>query len=215
VSEDLALADMGRAIMAARAIVAGIHGEQWAVPTPCTGVDVRALVNHLVIGNLHFAALVNRTPLPDRDADHLGDDPLEAFGRAAAALREAYAQPGVLDATYAAPFGTAPGVALVRARIVEHLGHGWDLARATGQPADFPDDVVERAIAQTRRQLADRPEGPGSPFAAEVPVPADAPAIDRFAGFLGRPVLMACNQSGGVDTMKASHSRRAESGLRL
>ena len=187
-SEDLALADMDRAITAARALIAGIHDEQWTAPTPCTGVDVRALVNHLVIGNLHFASLVNQTPPPDRDADHLGGDPLAAFGRAAAALREAYERPGVLTAMYAAPFGTAPGVALVRARIVEHLGHGWDLARATGQPADFPDDVVERAIAHARRQLADRPEGPGSPFAAEVPVPADAPAIDRFAGFLGRPV---------------------------
>jgi uncharacterized protein (TIGR03086 family) len=195
--EDLALADMDRAITAARAIVAGIRDEQWAAPTPCPGVDVRALVNHLVIGNLHFAALVNRTPLPDRDADHLGDDPLAAFGRAAAALLDAYARPGVLTATYAAPFGTAPGVALVRARIVEHLGHGWDLARATGQPAGCPDEVVERAIAEARRQLADRPVGPGSPFAAEVPVPADAPAIDRFAGLLGRPVLMACDRRGG------------------
>jgi uncharacterized protein (TIGR03086 family) len=186
VSEDLALADMDRAIAAAQAIIAGIRDEQWAAPTPCAGVDVRALVNHLVIGNLHFAALVNRTPLPDRDADYLSGDPLGAFGRAAAELREAYAEPGVLSATYAAPFGTGPGVALVRARIVEHLGHGWDLARATGQPADFPDDVVERAILAASQQLADR--RPGSAFAAEVPVPADAPAIDRFAGLLGRPV---------------------------
>jgi uncharacterized protein (TIGR03086 family) len=186
VSEELALADMDRAITAAQGIVAGIRDEQWAAPTPCTGVDVRTLVNHLVIGNLHFAALVNRTPVPDRDADHLGDDPLGAFGRAAAELREAYAKPGVLTQTYEAPFGTAPGVALVRARIVEHLGHGWDLARATGQPADFPDDVVERALAAAR--LLPRPEGPGAPFGAEVPVPADAPAIDRFAGFLGRAV---------------------------
>jgi uncharacterized protein (TIGR03086 family) len=188
VSEDLAFADMDRAITAAQAIVAGIRDEQWAAPTPCTGVDVRELVNHLVTGNLHFAALVNQTPLPDRDADHLGGDPLAAFGRAAGELREAFARPAVLTTMYAAPFGTAPGVALVRARIVEHLGHGWDLARATGQPADFPDDVVERAITAAKRQLATRPEGPDSPFAAEVPVPADASVIDRFAGFLGRPV---------------------------
>jgi uncharacterized protein (TIGR03086 family) len=186
VREDLAVADMDRAITAAQAIIAGIRDEQWAAPTPCTGVDVRELVNHLVTGNLHFAALVNQTPLPDRDADHLGGDPLAAFGRAAGELREAFGRPAVLSTMYAAPFGTAPGVALVTARIVEHLGHGWDLARATGQPADFPDDVVERAITAARRQLATRPEG--GPFAAEVPVPATAPAIDRFAGFLGRPV---------------------------
>jgi uncharacterized protein (TIGR03086 family) len=71
-------------------------------------------------------------------------------------------------------------------RIVELLGHGWDLARATGQPAGYPDGLVERTLAQARHGLADRPDGPGAPFAAEVPVPAGAPAIDRLAGFLGR-----------------------------
>jgi uncharacterized protein (TIGR03086 family) len=68
------------------------------------------------------------------------------------------------------------------------LTHGWDLARATGQPGDFPDDVAERALARSRRRLTARPEGPGAPFAAEVPVPPDASAVDRLAGFLGRAV---------------------------
>jgi len=71
---------------------------------------------------------------------------------------------------------------------VENLVHGWDLARATGQPGWIPDDVAGRALAWSREQLTSRPEGPGAPFAAEVPVPPDAPAVDRLAGFLGRPV---------------------------
>ncbi len=75
---------------------------------------------------------------------------------------------------------------LVQVRIVELLGHGWDLARATGQPAEYPGGLVERALAQARKGLAGPPDRPGAPFAAEVPVPAGAPAIDRLAGFLGR-----------------------------
>jgi len=71
---------------------------------------------------------------------------------------------------------------------VEVLVHGWDLARATGQPTAFPDDVAERALARSRRRLTARPQGTGAPFAAEVQVPHDAPAVDRLAGFLGRPV---------------------------
>lgn len=188
VSDDVALADMDSAIAGAQVIIAGIRDEQWTAPTPCTGVDVRALVNHLVTGNLHFAALVNQTPRPDGDADHLGADPVAAFGRAAADLRAALGRPGALPGTYTVPAGTVPGAALVQIRIVEHLGHGWDLARATGQRAGFPEDVVERAITAARQQLATRPQGQGSPFAEEVPVPADAPAIDRLAGFLGRTV---------------------------
>jgi uncharacterized protein (TIGR03086 family) len=182
------LADLDRALAAAERVVAGIQPGQWPAPTPCTELDVRGVLNHLVSGNLLFAALVRGEPLPDRSADQLGDDPLGAFQRAARELREAFAGPGVLESVYTAPFGTGPGAVLLHVRIVELLAHGWDLGRATGQPADFPDDVAERTLGATQRQLTSRPEGPGAPFAAEVAVPEDAAAIDRLAGFLGRPV---------------------------
>ncbi|HCU92876.1 MAG TPA: TIGR03086 family protein [Actinobacteria bacterium] len=187
-SEAGALADLDRAIAATEAVVAGIGAGQWSAPTPCTELDVRGVLDHLVSGNLLFAAIIRGEPLPDRSADHLGADPLAAFQRAGRDLREAFARPGVLELVYTAPFGTGPGAVLLGARIVEILVHGWDLARATGQPADFPDDVAARALAATRKQLTSRPEGPGAPFAAEVQVPEDARAVDRLAGFLGRPV---------------------------
>jgi uncharacterized protein (TIGR03086 family) len=182
-----ALTDLDRALAATEAVVAGIRADQWPAPTPCTELDVRAVLNHLVSGNLLFAALVRGEPRPDRGADHLGGDPLAAFRQAAGRLREAFAGPGVLESIYTAPFGTGPGAALVHVRTVETLVHGWDLARATGQPAAFPEDVAERALAAAKQQLTARPEGPGAPFGAVVPVAEDAPAIDRLAGFLGRP----------------------------
>ena len=182
------LADLGRALAATEAVVAGIRADQWPTPTPCTELDVHGVLNHLVRGNLLFAAIVGGEPRPVLGADHLGDDPLAAYQRAAAQLREAFAAPGVLESVYEAPFGTGPGAVLVHVRIVEVLVHGWDLARATGQPAEFPDDVAGRALARSRQRLTTRPQGPGAPFAAEVPVPQEAPAVDRLAGFLGRPV---------------------------
>lgn len=181
------LTDLSRALAATGQVVAGIGASQWQADTPCPGLDVRALLNHLVTGNLVFAARVGGGPAPDPDADQLGDDPLAVFRSAGDALQQAFAAPGVLTAAYAAPWGgTAPGVALVHVRVTEVLVHGWDLARATGQAADFPADVAERTLAGVRQQLTSRPEGPDAPFAPEVPVPADAPAIDRLAGFLGR-----------------------------
>ena len=182
------VADLGRALTATEAVVAGIGPDQWAAPTPCSELDASGVLNHLVRGNLLFVAIVRDQPRPVPGTDHLGDDPLAAYQRAAAQLREAFAAPGVLEAVYEAPFGTAPGTALVHVRIAEVLTHGWDLARATGQRGDFPDDVAERTLARSRRRLTARPEGPGAPFAAEVSVPPDAPAVDRLAGFLGRAV---------------------------
>ncbi|HEY9242751.1 MAG TPA: TIGR03086 family metal-binding protein [Streptosporangiaceae bacterium] len=180
------LADFDQALAATDRIVSGIKPGQWSVPTPCRGLDVRAVLGHLVTGHLVFIARVQGLPVPDRAADHLGDDPAAAFRRSGQALRQAFGQPGVLRETYQGPLGAAPGVFLVQVRIVELLGHGWDLAKATGQPADYPPDLVERALAQARKGLADRPDGPGAPFAPEVPVPASAPVMDRLAGFLGR-----------------------------
>ena len=178
--------DLRAAIAGAEAIVAGIPSGQWGAPTPCAGVDVRALVNHLVTGNLHFASLISGIPAPDGDEDHLGADPAEAFRAAAASLTTALGVPGVLDRTYRLPVGQVPGPALIEIRLIEHLGHGWDLAKATGQPALFSDDVAERGLAIARRQLTNRPAGAHVAFGAEVQVPEHAPAIDRLAGFLGR-----------------------------
>lgn len=187
-SDAAVLADLDRALTATEAVVAGIRPDQWADPTPCTELDVRDVVNHIVSGNLLFAAVVRGGPPPDRGADHLGDDPVGAFQRAGRELRDAFARPGALERVYQAPFGSGPGTALVHVRVVELLAHGWDLARATGQTAGFPDDVAERTLARSRQMLATRPEGPEAPFGPEVAVPGDAAAIDRLAGFLGRPV---------------------------
>jgi uncharacterized protein (TIGR03086 family) len=182
------LTDLDRALAATEAVVAGISAGQWAAPTPCTELDARGVLNHLVRGNLLFVAIIRDEPRPVPGSDHLGTDPLAAFQQASMQLREAFRGPGVLEAVYEAPFGTAPGAALAHVRIVENLVHGWDLARGTGQRTEFPDDVAGRALGRSRNNLTSRPEGPGAPFAAEVQVPPDAPAVDRLAGFLGRPV---------------------------
>src|SRR6202034_2902524 len=138
------------------------------LPTPCDGVDVRGLVNHLVSGNLAFVTLVTGTEPPVRDADHLGDDPFFAFRASADLLAAALRTPGVGARNYTLPFGRVPGSALAGIRITECLGHGWDLARATGQAPDFPDNVAARGLAEARNQLRDRSPGP---LAAEQPVP--------------------------------------------
>ncbi|MBO0806593.1 MAG: TIGR03086 family protein [Nocardiopsaceae bacterium] len=182
------LEDLERALAGAETIVAGITPGQWTAATPCDGLDVRGVVSHLVTGNLRFAALARGNPAPAGD-DLLGDDPAGAFSRAAAELAAALGAPGALDEVYKAPWGRAtPGSVLAQVRITEQLGHGWDLARATGQPVPFPADLAERTLATARMTLSSRPEGPGAPFGPAVPVPDSAPAIDRLAGFLGRAV---------------------------
>lgn len=194
-SETGPLADLDQALLAATVIVAGIRPGQWTAPTPCD-VDARTLTGHVVAGSLLFAALLRDGIMPAAGTlgdDVLGDDPVAAFRRAGAGLTGAFAAPGVLAHPYpappgvAAPSGMVSGADLLHVRLVEILVHGWDIARATGQPTEFPDDLARRVLAAAQR-IPKPPPGPGSPFAPEAAVPAGAPAIDALAGFLGREV---------------------------
>lgn len=168
-------------------LVAAIDGEQWAGPTPCTDWTVRQLVNHLVGGNLMFAAIVDGLPVDRSPADHLGDDPVASYHAAARAVVAAFSRPGALEQVVTVPFGTVPGMVALHLRITEVLVHGWDLARATGGTTKFPDDVVAGELEFTRAALADLPPD-RSPFAAPQPVVDDAPLIDQLAACLGRSV---------------------------
>src|SRR5260370_8001843 len=53
---------LARALDATGDLVAGVRDDQWDAPTPCTGWNVRDLVNHVVGGNLAFASLLRGRP---------------------------------------------------------------------------------------------------------------------------------------------------------
>lgn len=192
---------LAEALVADRELVAGVGADQWTAATPCSEWTVRDLVNHIVGGNRLFAeilhgdteALARRQGLLGRD--HLGDDPVSAYRSSADELLEAFRQPGVLQQMFTVPVGTVPGVAALQLRLVESFVHGWDLARATGQPVNFPADLVEQALAFTRSKLADLPPG-STAFAPPQPVADDAPAIDQLAAALGRPVAPGRSSAG-------------------
>ncbi len=181
------LAALDRAIAGTDRLIAGIRADQWSAPTPCTEWDVRALVTHVTSGMLNFAALVRGDLRPDGTADDQADDPVAAYRSATATMRAAFGAPGALDRIYPSPIGPAPGSVLVHLRITELLVHGWDLARATGQPPALPADLAEGELAVWRAQFSDGVPA-GLPFAPAQPVAAPAPAIDHLAAFLGRQV---------------------------
>lgn len=179
--------DLARAYEAVGDLIAEIRPEHWEAPTPCTEWNVRDLVNHLVGMDLVFTALIEGGPMPERGTDLLGDDPVGAYRASSASLRAVFSRPGVLQRSYAGPLGSATGAERLQIRLYDLLAHGWDLARATGIPARLPEDLAEQALAFVRVQLSPQPRT--GRFAEPQPVEETAPAIDRLAAFLGRPVL--------------------------
>lgn len=176
---DLAIATTDR-------VISGITDAQLSSPTPCVEWDVRDLIGHIVGGNDRFASALGSDVAPGAPVvTGTARDVLDAYRRSADELTEAFHLPGVLNELITVPFGTVPGSVALHLRIIDLLVHGWDLARATGQVADCPDELAHQELDFATAMLADMPPE-RRPFGPAQPVTDDAPAIDRLAACLGR-----------------------------
>lgn len=181
----LVQSDAAAVLDAVRAVVERVAAAALASPTGCTGWDVRALLNHMVFENLAHAALATGGPMPEPDAgtDYLGDDHVAAFRVSAQRARAALTDPALLHRTFGPQ--EAPGSFVAQMLVNEQLTHGWDLARATGQPTDLAPAAAERALPAARAFYGDVPRTDAT-YRYEQPVPPGATAADRLAAYLGR-----------------------------
>jgi uncharacterized protein (TIGR03086 family) len=181
------VAELGRAFDAVGDLIARVRPDQWSESTPCTDWTVRQLVDHLIGMNRVFTALlVDAPPPPKPAAAHAVDDPVAAYRESAAALQRAFARPGALARQYVGPLGSASGAERLQIRLYDLLVHGWDLAQATGQRANLPDDLAEQSLEFVRTQLTEQSRV--GRFSPATEVRADDSAIDRLVAFLGRRV---------------------------
>jgi len=173
-------------------IIKGTAPDQADLPTPCSEWDVRALLSH-VIGTLWltealFTGQAPRYPmapggLPDTDPG--GDDPVAAYAEASAAALAAVGAGDALSRAHVTPLGEMPGPLLAGFTTLDIAVHGWDLARATGQPADLDGRLAAHVLAFAGQTLA-TPEMRGPRIGPARPVADDAPVTQRLAAFLGR-----------------------------
>ena len=177
-----------QALEATGRIVRGIAADRWHASTPCPGWDARALVNHLVSGNLWAAELAAGGTIDGvgsrLDGDLLGDDPASAYAASASAAAAVLRRPGTLDAPYAVSYGPVPGSVYAGHRFLDVLVHGWDLAAATGQHYALDPELMQ-ACQQVIEPQLDAFRSAGA-LAPPVAVPADASAQTRFLAMLGR-----------------------------
>jgi uncharacterized protein (TIGR03086 family) len=107
-------------------------------------------VSHVVTGNRLFAAALrgDQPAQPSADADLV-----VAFGDSGSEVLTAFASPGALERVVQVPFGTVPGEVALHLRITEILVHGWDIAAATGQRAEFDEAVAGQELEFSRGAL--------------------------------------------------------------
>ena len=179
-----------RAIASTADIVKATPAGQMSAPTPCTKWDVRALLNH-VIGTLWLAEglFADHTPrhpmtpggLPPGDL--AGDDPAAAYAEASAAALAAAAG-DALTRGHVTPLGQMPGPALAGFTTLDILVHGWDLATATGQPADLDGRLAAHVLGFAEQAITPDTRAPRIGLA--LTVTPGAPVTNRLVAFLGR-----------------------------
>lgn len=167
-------------------LVDNVRPDQLDGPTPtCPDYDVRTLLNHVIGWMRTFAAGANDRVSHDDPGAFTTEDFAGDYKAAADDLVHGWRQGGT-DRNVR--FGTQemPAAPVLGMTLMEYVTHGCDIAIATGQDVPFSDEELEATLARARTNLPPEYRGEGKPFADEVPVPDDAPALDRLLGFMGR-----------------------------
>lgn len=167
-------------------LVAAVPDEALDRPTPCARYTVGDLLDHIGGFASAFIAAARKTPLDGAgsgDASRLAPDWRQAIpadlARLGAAWRDGEAWTGMTAAGGVDLPGEVAGVVALDELVL----HGWDLAKATGQPAGYDGPGLEAVHGMVSHFRANGIEGI---FGAVVEVPEDAPLLDRILGLAGR-----------------------------
>jgi uncharacterized protein (TIGR03086 family) len=179
---------LSRALANTAQIVDALEPDQLGCPTPCSEWTVRDVLNHVVVGHHFSAAVVNGTEPPYAQMDLpdlVGDDPRGPYRAGAQVLLDAFSAPGALERRCATPAGEMPGAAWINFAIFDTYVHGWDLARAAGIDAAFPDEVTEPILGFVRVAFV-MPDWPVHVMREPLDGYAGAAPMDQLVAYLGR-----------------------------
>jgi uncharacterized protein (TIGR03086 family) len=185
--------ELSRACQSTLEVLAKVKPEDLAAPTPCASWDVRALVSHFTGTARWWAAMATGADTP-ADADYAAGaiattaDMVAAYEESIAIANAAFAADGVMDRLIRLPFGEFPGAVVLSMAALDQFAHGWDLARAIGQPTDLDPALAGALLGHARLAITDAFRGPDgqAAFGPVAEAPAGTGPADQLAAFLGR-----------------------------
>ncbi|MFG2549037.1 TIGR03086 family metal-binding protein [Streptomyces sp. NPDC048581] len=182
--------DLGPQTRTIARLAAAVTDDQLADATPCPDYAVRNVLGHLI----HLAAAFRDAAHKDLGATtdtsptdavpDIGPGWREDLPKVLDELTDAWRAPAAWTGMTRAGGVELPGAIAGAVAIDELVIHGWDLARATAQPYT-PDPAALQACHDFLLAAADDPDR-GDIFGPVVPVPDDAPLLDRAVGLSGR-----------------------------
>ncbi|MCX4487652.1 TIGR03086 family metal-binding protein [Streptomyces anulatus] len=206
VSDAVTLPDLEQATRRIAALLGRVDDSRLDGPTPCPHYTVRELLGHLTGLAAAFRDAARKdlgastAVSPDSALPVLDDDWREVLPRRLEEVAAAWRSPDAWTGMTRAGGVELPGEVAGAVALNELVVHGWDLARSTGQPYA----AGEAELRSCEALLAPAEDGPGgspedgaddsledgsdgdSLFGPPVPVPGDAPLLDRVIALSGR-----------------------------
>ena len=162
-------------------VLAGVKPDQFGASTPCTEWNVQTLVDHVIAGT---GIVISTLMGADAPEPRSSDDPVEAFNAGCSRVIELASEPSAVDKVITTRFGEMPTGEFLSNFFMDILVHSWDLAKATGQEAELPEDLASACYAlYTPREEMLRKSGA---FGSDVPVADDASSWVKLLALMGR-----------------------------
>src|SRR5580704_5655412 len=175
-------------------LVARVRDDELSGPTPCPAYTLGDLIEHVGGLALAFRAAAEKdiaSPLvngaPAGDAARLPADWREQIPADLAALAQAWAKPDAWTGMTRIAQQDAPAEMVGVTVADELVVHGWDVARATGQPYSAEPELLGAARTFLGFFASpDAPAGPEVPFGPSRPVADGSAPLDQVVALAGR-----------------------------
>ncbi|MFF4043209.1 TIGR03086 family metal-binding protein [Streptomyces sp. NPDC001816] len=183
--------DLGPQTRILALLAESVTDDQLSGPTPCPDLAVRNLLGHLLGLSVAFRDAARKDLGPNTDTPpntvlpDLGPGWREELPKVLDELADAWRDPAAWTGMTRAGGVDLPGAVAGAVAADELVIHGWDLARATGNPY-APDPAALTSAHGFLLAAADEPNRGNGLFGPVVPVPAEAPLLDRAVGLSGR-----------------------------
>ena len=185
--------DLGPAARQTAKLLAAVGDEQLSAPTPCVEYSLGDLIDHVGGLSQAFTAAAAKdlgtetSQGPSADATRLGAAWRTRIPGQVFALAEAWRNPDAWEGMTRAGGIDLPGGVAGRVALNELVLHGWDVARASGQPFDCDPDALDASMEFVSAMSTPEEEaGREGLFGPPVEVPADASPLDHVIGLSGR-----------------------------
>jgi uncharacterized protein (TIGR03086 family) len=160
----MSIVDLGPGAQRLAGLVARVGDDELGKPTPCPSYTLGDLTEHVGGLALAFAAAANKETgsyaegQPSGDASRLGEDWRVRIPRDLATLAEAWRDPAAWAGMTRIAGSDSPAEVVGLVAADELVVHGWDVARATGQPYDCEPELL--AAAESFLAMFASPDAP-------------------------------------------------------